>query len=206
MSATTSAIWDKYKRLFFLLLLVLLRNITRKLILRDIITQYWYAWDFCGDLIRLFSGIDYFPPLLLTLYLKGKTQVEPDCVTQLLGTLCWGILVSANLNPDPEPITASKVITKLLILMSLCILSCIKEGMFLLIHTHRFYQSKNCCFLNYQISPLVPKQSVCPSNSHRLGRQANIWFNQTQDSLGSLSLIQWVATDSIWKYLAVINI
>ena len=124
------------------MLLQLLGNISRKLIMRDVITQYWYAWDFCGDLIRLFPGIDYFRLLLLTLYLKGNTQVEPDCVTQLFGTLCTGTLVSANLNPDPDPITANKVITKLLIFMSSVILGSVKEGMFLLIHHHRFYQSE----------------------------------------------------------------
>ena len=119
-------------------------NITRKLIMRDSITQYWYARDFCGDLIRLFPGIDYFQLFLLTLYLKGNTQVDPDWVTQLLGTLCTGTLESANLNPDPDPITANKVITKLFMFLSSCdVLICIKEGMFLLIHHHRFYQSES---------------------------------------------------------------
>ena len=33
---------------------------------------------------------------LHTLYLKGKTQFEPDWVTQLLGTLCTGTRVSAS--------------------------------------------------------------------------------------------------------------
>ena len=41
-------------------------------------------------------------PRLLTLYLKGKTQLVPDWVTQLFGTRDRGTLES-SLNPDPEP-------------------------------------------------------------------------------------------------------
>ena len=36
------------------------------------------------------------------MYLKGKTQLEPDWVTQVLGTLERGTLES-SLKPDPDP-------------------------------------------------------------------------------------------------------
>ena len=40
---------------------------------------------------------------ILTAYLKGKTHVEPDCVTQLLGTLDIGTLESASLKDALDP-------------------------------------------------------------------------------------------------------
>ena len=39
---------------------------------------------------------------MLTLYLKGKSQLVPDWVTQVLGTRDRGTLES-SLKPDPEP-------------------------------------------------------------------------------------------------------
>ena len=49
---------------------------------------------------------------LHTLYLKGKTQFEPDCVTQLLGTLCTGTRVSASRKLEAgDPIIIIIIIT-----------------------------------------------------------------------------------------------